>query len=183
MSFAENLKLIRKERNITQEHLAEILDVTRQAVSKWESGCGYPETEKLLILSKELNVSLDYLLLDGTKKINQTNEKMNVIVPSGKISITTFDKSKMITCHAVKSLKIIFTGKNEPKYILIGIDKVTFWGEHTTILGWYEQLEEVEKEICEITTAIEKVETVYLLMYASDVEFVGIFGKARLKEQ
>lgn len=66
MNFAEKLKLLRKERNITQEELAELLSVSRQAVSKWESGTGYPETEKLLIISKGLNVSLDYLLLDET---------------------------------------------------------------------------------------------------------------------
>ncbi|WP_242841849.1 helix-turn-helix domain-containing protein [Clostridium beijerinckii] len=63
MSFLDNLKLIRQERNISQEKLAEIVGVSRQAVSKWEQGSGYPEMEKLLILSKELNVSLDYLML------------------------------------------------------------------------------------------------------------------------
>lgn len=181
MSFAENLKFIRKERNITQEQLAEILDVTRQAVSKWESGNGYPETEKLLIISNKLSVSLDYLLLEGAKEINQTNEKMSVIIPSGKITIATFDNSKMIRCHAVKSSKVHFTGKNELKYILFGVDKVTFWGEHTTILGWYEHLEDIEKEINDIGTAIQKGKVTYSLKYASDIEFVGIFGKARLK--
>ena len=38
MSFAENLKQIRKERNLSQEDLAELLDVSRQALSKWEQG-------------------------------------------------------------------------------------------------------------------------------------------------
>ena len=38
MSFAENLKQLRKERQLSQEELAEILDVSRQAVSKWETG-------------------------------------------------------------------------------------------------------------------------------------------------
>ena len=38
MSFAENLKCIRKKQNITQEQLADMLDVSRQAISKWESG-------------------------------------------------------------------------------------------------------------------------------------------------
>ena len=61
MGFAENLRDIRNKRNITQEQLAQMLSVSRQTVSKWESGAGYPETEKLLFLSKELNVSLDYL--------------------------------------------------------------------------------------------------------------------------
>lgn len=41
MSFAENLKQIRKERNLSQEDLAELLDVSRQAVSKWEQGVSH----------------------------------------------------------------------------------------------------------------------------------------------
>ena len=40
MSFAENLKQLRKEKQLSQEELAEILDVSRQAVSKWEQGIG-----------------------------------------------------------------------------------------------------------------------------------------------
>ena len=48
MSFSENLKQIRKEHHLSQEELAELLDVSRQAVSKWEQGQGYPEVEKLL---------------------------------------------------------------------------------------------------------------------------------------
>ena len=58
MSFGSNLKLIRKEKGITQEQLAEMLNVSRQAVSKWESDSGYPETDKLLLLAGKLNVSL-----------------------------------------------------------------------------------------------------------------------------
>lgn len=41
MSFAENLQRIRKERNLSQEALAEMLDVSRQAVSKWEQGVSH----------------------------------------------------------------------------------------------------------------------------------------------
>ena len=59
MGFAENLKQIRKEMHLSQEDLAEMLDVSRQAVSKWEQGMGYPEVEKLLLLSSKLNISLD----------------------------------------------------------------------------------------------------------------------------
>lgn len=62
MSFAENLQMIRKEKHLSQEELAEMLGVSRQAVSKWEQGTGYPEVEKLLLLSRELNLSLDSLM-------------------------------------------------------------------------------------------------------------------------
>ena len=75
MSFADNLKYIRKKQNITQEQLADILSVSRQAISKWESGFGYPETETLLVLSKELNVSLDYLFSDRCTMTRPENQE------------------------------------------------------------------------------------------------------------
>lgn len=75
MSFAENLKNIRKKRNITQEQLADMLSVSRQAISKWESGFGYPETEKLLVISSELNVSLDYLFSERCHMVRSENSK------------------------------------------------------------------------------------------------------------
>ncbi|MEG1461771.1 MAG: helix-turn-helix transcriptional regulator [Anaerorhabdus sp.] len=56
MTFSENLKLIRKEKGITQEELADMLEVSRQAVSKWELDEGYPEAEKLMLLANKLNV-------------------------------------------------------------------------------------------------------------------------------
>ena len=73
MSFSENLQVIRKNNQLTQEELAELLGVSRQAVSKWELGEGYPEVEKLLILSKKLNVSLDSLMT-GSISMNEVRE-------------------------------------------------------------------------------------------------------------
>lgn len=53
---------LRKQKNISQEELAEILGTSRQAISKWENGLGYPEIDKLIELGKFYNVSIDYLL-------------------------------------------------------------------------------------------------------------------------
>lgn len=53
MSFGENLQMLRKKNQLSKEGLAEMLGVSRQAVSKWELGEGYPEVDKLLILSKK----------------------------------------------------------------------------------------------------------------------------------
>ena len=63
MSFGDNLRTIRKQKNISQEDLASRLNVSRQAVSKWEQNSGYPEMEKLIQLSAILEISLDYLVL------------------------------------------------------------------------------------------------------------------------
>lgn len=185
MSFGENLRLVRKQRNITQEELAELLGVSRQAISKWESDNGYPETEKLLMLSKTLNISLDYLMNDSMeiKEKEQTEEKSVVYAPIGKIAITTYNKQNVVVCHSVKTSNILWPGKDEPKYILNGTDKVTFWGEHTTILGWYATLEDIEKEIKEITEAINHGEGTYELKYNADIEEVGFLGSPKIKKE
>lgn len=60
--FGENLQFYRKQRNMTQEQLAEELEVSRQTVSKWESGASYPEMEKILQLCKIFSCSMDVLM-------------------------------------------------------------------------------------------------------------------------
>lgn len=62
MNISEKLFSLRKVNNLTQEELAERLDVSRQSVSKWESGQALPEVDKLLALSTVFNVTTDYLL-------------------------------------------------------------------------------------------------------------------------
>lgn len=62
MEFADKLTALRKSRELTQEQLAEQLNVSRQSVSKWESGQVIPEAEKLMELSRVFDVSIDYLL-------------------------------------------------------------------------------------------------------------------------
>lgn len=72
MSFADNLQYLRKKNKITQEDLAESLNVSRQSVSKWETGEAYPETDKLIILCDKFGVTLDELLRgDLTKETEE----------------------------------------------------------------------------------------------------------------
>ena len=59
MTFADKLQSLRKAKKLSQEDIAEKCGVTRQSVSKWETGLGYPETEKLLVLCDILEVNLD----------------------------------------------------------------------------------------------------------------------------
>lgn len=62
MNFSEKILTLRKANNLTQEQLAEKLDVSRQSISKWESGQATPELEKIVEMSALFNVTTDYLL-------------------------------------------------------------------------------------------------------------------------
>jgi len=65
MIFSEKLAILRKNKGITQEALAQKLNVSRQAVAKWESGQVYPDISNLIQISNLMNVTVDYLVRDG----------------------------------------------------------------------------------------------------------------------
>ena len=65
MSLGEKLNTLRRRAGLSQEQLADRLGVTRQSVSKWESGQAAPELGKLVALSELFGVSVDYLVKDG----------------------------------------------------------------------------------------------------------------------
>ena len=80
MEFNEKLQELRKKRGLTQEELAEFLYVSRTAISKWESGRGYPNISSLKDISKFFSVSIDDLL-SGEKLISiaENENKSNIL--------------------------------------------------------------------------------------------------------
>lgn len=68
MTLGDKLAKLRKAHSYTQEQLAELLGVSRQAISKWESNAAYPETEKLIRLGRLYKCSMDYLLMDEAEQ-------------------------------------------------------------------------------------------------------------------
>lgn len=62
MTTGEKISALRRKEGLTQEQLAEILNVSRQSVSRWEMDIAFPETEKLIKLGHILNCSIDFLL-------------------------------------------------------------------------------------------------------------------------
>ena len=75
MEFHEKLQELRKRRGLTQEELAEILYVSRTAISKWESGRGYPSIDSLREISKFFSVTIDELL--SSERIIHIAEREN----------------------------------------------------------------------------------------------------------
>ena len=79
-NFKENLRKIRKEHNLSQEQLADELGVSRQAISKWESGAAYPEMDKIIALCDKFNLNIDDLLHKDIKEVKgeeESKKKLN----------------------------------------------------------------------------------------------------------
>lgn len=82
MKFQDKLSKVRKERNLSQEALAEKLGMSRQAISKWESGSSYPDMATIIRVTKVLDCKLEDLLDDdtiGVKKESNTNNFNTII--------------------------------------------------------------------------------------------------------
>ena len=71
MALSEKLYELRKKDGLSQEQLAERLGVSRQAVSKWESGKAVPESDTLISISEYFDVSLDYLMKEDDSAVSE----------------------------------------------------------------------------------------------------------------
>ena len=92
MTVGEKITKLRKEQNLTQEQFSEILKVSRQSVSKWERDDAYPDTEKLIRISKIFDCSLDYLLKDELEQmdVNLTSAKEDAGYDKIRAGILTY---------------------------------------------------------------------------------------------
>lgn len=79
MNFSQKLQLLRKNKGCTQDELAGKLDVSRQAVAKWESGQVYLDISNLIQISKLFNVTVDYLVKDQECIVSCSDDKMSDI--------------------------------------------------------------------------------------------------------
>ncbi|MGN0695490.1 MAG: helix-turn-helix domain-containing protein [Oscillospiraceae bacterium] len=121
MTLGEKLSRLRKENNFTQEQLADILGVSRQAISKWESGVSYPETEKLIRMAKLFGCTTDYLLLDGEMSLDEAEEKpQETEKMQGNIRFS-------VSLHEMKSKRTLWgmplwhIGRNAKGIIAVGL--------------------------------------------------------------
>ncbi len=137
MEFAEKLIALRKGRELTQEQLAEQLNVSRQSVSKWESGQVVPEVEKIVELSRVFDVSIDYLLkpseLDAlsvkTQMLEQQQKKMLV----REQKRTRIFKNIMYSVIVYLIFLVVLLIEHE---LVFGLESELLWallGKHTRI--------------------------------------------------
>lgn len=88
MTFGERLYQLRKEKNLSQEELAERLAVSRQSISRWENGSATPDFEKTVLLSEIFETTTDYLLKGTVASLNTSDSEMEM--PTAKTSLPTW---------------------------------------------------------------------------------------------
>lgn len=111
MEFHQKLQQLRKQKNLTQEQLAEQLFVSRTAVSKWESGRGYPNLESLKCISKLFSISIDELLSNNELiELAETENRSNI----NKVSSLVFGALDLIS---IAFLFMPLFGQQEGEYI------------------------------------------------------------------
>lgn len=124
MKLSEKIQYLRKEHGLTQEQLAEQCNVSRQAITKWESDIAIPETEKIIFLSKLFKVSIDELLKDeldiiGVKEVPSCGKSLVIDSNSGLYEGVLIKESivdeNILDLLEIKKVEIWKTGGN-PKY-------------------------------------------------------------------
>ena len=124
MKLSEKIIELRKKNSMTQEELAEICNVSRQSISKWEADISLPDIDKLLILGQTFNISVDTLLkdelvIDGIKETavcgkNAVSEKTNAIY-EGIIIKESIEDDSILDCVNVHKVELWNAG-GKPKY-------------------------------------------------------------------
>ena len=97
MKFGENLKLIRKNKKMSQESLAEKMNVSRQSVSKWENGESYPEMNNILELCKIFNCKINDLIHTDMSDISSLDEEIIM-------SVAKFNEEKQKQVKALSNV-------------------------------------------------------------------------------
>ena len=131
MEFNEKLQELRKSRSMTQEELAEVLFVSRTAISKWESGRGYPSIDSLREISRYFSVTIDDLICSEEMISVAENEKKEFA-----------DKSLSLICNAMDILLAILlfipafgNGPESSETVsLFGLTGITPWVKNVFIV-------------------------------------------------
>ena len=123
MEFNEKLQELRKSKGLTQEELAKELFVSRTAISKWESGRGYPNIDSLKVISRFFRVSIDGLICPDEIISAAENDKKEAI---GKYTALICGLLDILTALLI-ILPVYGNGEKSSAAPLFGLTETAFW--------------------------------------------------------
>ena len=141
MKLEEKLISLRKEKGLSQMKLAEMMNVSRQAISRWEVGAAVPSTDNLKFLGNLYGVSLEYLLHDDAPKPNQNETPMQkrIIEKQESRRKTVFVVLMAVLAVAVIVLSVMLLVEQPKKPISmreISGDEVNVTGKNDFDANW-----------------------------------------------
>lgn len=116
MSVGERIIELRKKQNMSQAELARVMDVSRQAVSKWENGQTSPDTVKLIQLADVLNTEVEFLATGRTPAYEQPPIVVNMVKTEEKI----VEVEKIIEKPVIKKVTRIKYLRNPLEFVAVG---------------------------------------------------------------
>ena len=153
MEFGEKLQQLRKNKGLTQEELANAVYVSRTAVSKWESGRGYPNIDSLRQLSKLFSISIDVLLsgdelLTIAEKDSKEKENLFLNLIFGLLDISAalflfmpvFAQKTEGAVHTVSLLSLSTTSPMLKTAYLVAVGGLMLWGVLTLLLRRWDNI-------------------------------------------
>ena len=183
MIFAEKLKTLRKEKNISQEQLAEKIHVSRQAITKWESGNGIPDIENLIAISALFNESLDSLLSEEKSLIS----KHEFLYESR--TEYDLDSPKRIDLKIGTAHEVIIEKTNDEKIqVLAASNKLAFLAQQVKVkIDENKRIMDVIVKHSSDLSEIAVLENLFILVripvkFVADVELSGEFENLKVRD-
>jgi len=170
--FSENLKRLRTNKGLSQEQLSEIIDVSRQSISKYESGTAQPSFDKLIAIANFFDVSIDFLLLSERNNNSATIKSDRIVITSRLDSLKT--SVSVASYYAFTISKIIGSSTQGPKAIVWGTYDSGLFGDKRAMLAYYRSFEDAKKELISINAAMQHGKTNYDLQYFVNVRQKGL---------
>ena len=183
MIFAEKLKTLRKEKNISQEQLAEKIHVSRQAITKWESGNGIPDIENLIAISALFKESLDSLLSEEKSLMS----KQEFLYESR--TEYDLDCQKRIDLRLGWAHEVIIEKTNDEKIqVIAASNKLSFLAQQVKV-----KIDEDKKRMDVLVkhsadlSEIAALENLFILVrvpvkFVADVELSGQFENLKVRD-
>lgn len=124
MDLGKKITAMRNEKNLSQEQLAEKLNVTRQTISNWENGKFYPDIDSLVNLSKFFNVSLDNLLSYDDKVLDYLKDSTDIVKSNKNILYAVLLNILLIIAFVI--VGIIFNENTSIIIIIFTVSIISF---------------------------------------------------------
>ncbi|MCR5400661.1 MAG: helix-turn-helix domain-containing protein [Treponema sp.] len=183
MIFAEKLKTLRKEKNISQEQLAEKIHVSRQAITKWESGNGIPDIENLIAISALFNESLDSLLSEEKSLIS----KHEFLYESR--TEYDLDSPKKIDLKLGAAHEVVIEKTNDEKILVIAAsNKLSYLSQQVKVKIDEDKrrMDVIAKHSADLSE-ITALENLFILVripvkFVADVELSGEFENLKIRD-